>query len=369
MDRLHKNLTGTGAVSLLVLLFSASCWAIQYPQDPAKAAAGYLAAREKLHILGEVSPEALATTDALASGVVVELAGEIVGYTTMHRAEQTTFCLLLRTPAGLTVTLDCPEQIEGLGVGQTVQVLATVPKHGAAGRHFQLNYIVRQCDLPPEVRQLATRLNQSDQQPANPTASDSSLSAPAPSPANVEPGSVDWGTEPTPGPPGTKVTDDQQRQKIETWKAWVKQHNSKLTDMECELIVRWVLGYSALYGVDHRLIFAVIEAESDFNPACVSRAGAVGLMQLMPSTARSVHVANRWNVQENIRGGIQYLDQQLARFTDKSNYEQCVLALACYNAGPNAVKKYGGVPPYDETRRYVIKVTKRFEELVKQGYP
>jgi len=82
-----------------------------------------------------------------------------------------------------------------------------------------------------------------------------------------------------------------------------------------------------------------------------------------------VGVADRWNVQENIRGGIQYFAQQIQSFAGRSNYEQTCLGLAAYNAGPNAVKQYGGIPPYQETIRYVKKVTTRFYQLWKDNYP
>ncbi len=248
-------------------------------------------------------------------------------------------------------------------MGEIVQALVTVPQEGADGRHFDVECIVRRCDLPDEVR---LPLPESPVTDTALTLTSDSPPEPAAQQADTTQPSAVWGN--LPGPADTQAPTDQQ-QKIAVWANWVAEHNPQLTETECELIVRWVLGYSRIYGVNHRLIFAVIEAESDFNPACVSHAGAVGLMQLMPSTARSVQVQNRWNVQENIRGGIQYLSQQLAAYADRSNYEQCVLGLASYNAGPNAVKKYGGVPPYDETRRYVIKVTNRFAELERAGYP
>lgn len=370
--RRGKSLARAGAVSTIILLLSAYGWAMQYPQDPAEAAAGYLSARQQFHIMGELAPGALTSPTVLLGGAVVELVGEIVGHTSVCKGTETTYCLLLAMVNGLTVSLDYPEPIEGLRAGQTVQVLATVPKNSADGRHFELNYIVRQCDLPAELRQPATVPNPSEEQGASSAAPDT---APAggpslsPSPPPVQQGLLDWGTRRVPSAPGTQGEVDPQQQRIEIWQAWVQQHNSKLMDTECEKIVRWVLDWSAVYRVDHRLIFAVIEAESYFDPECISHAGALGLMQLMPGTAKYVHVEDRWNVRENIRGGIQYLAEQLARYTDKSNYEQCVLGLACYNAGPNAVDRYGGVPPYKETRNYVIKVTKKFAELVEAGYP
>lgn len=105
------------------------------------------------------------------------------------------------------------------------------------------------------------------------------------------------------------------------------------------------------YGVDRSLVQAVIHAESGYNPNAVSRKGATGLMQLMPKTAQVLKVNDSFNPTENIRGGVRYL-----RFLLDTFKGDVALALAAYNAGLSRVAKYGGVPPYNETRTYVAKV-------------
>ncbi|MFS8640308.1 MAG: lytic transglycosylase domain-containing protein [Symbiobacteriaceae bacterium] len=110
------------------------------------------------------------------------------------------------------------------------------------------------------------------------------------------------------------------------------------------------------YGLDPRLLWAVARAESGLNPAAVSPAGAVGLMQLMPSTARALGVSDPFDPVQNVDAGARYLRQQLERFGDIR------LALAAYNAGPGAVQRYGGIPPYRETRQYVERVLALWRE-------
>ncbi|MGX5672302.1 lytic transglycosylase domain-containing protein [Thermomonas sp. XSG] len=105
------------------------------------------------------------------------------------------------------------------------------------------------------------------------------------------------------------------------------------------------------HGVDESIVRAIIHAESAFNPRALSRVGAQGLMQLMPATASRFGVSNAFDAAQNIRGGVRYLAWLLKRFDGN-----LTLAAAGYNAGEGAVDKYGGVPPYNETQRYVQRV-------------
>jgi soluble lytic murein transglycosylase-like protein len=115
-----------------------------------------------------------------------------------------------------------------------------------------------------------------------------------------------------------------------------------------------ILEHSKLHGVRTDLIRAVVQVESAFNPLALSPKGAMGLMQLMPATARQYGVTNPFNPVENIRAGVAYLKELLTRY---QNNEE--LALAAYNAGPGAVDKYRqSVPPYRETRNYVAQINK-----------
>lgn len=108
------------------------------------------------------------------------------------------------------------------------------------------------------------------------------------------------------------------------------------------------------FGVDRNLVDAVAWQESRYNPRALSTAGAMGVMQLMPGTARQLGVRNPQDVEQNVVGGTAYLRQQLERFGNN-----VPLALAAYNAGPGAVIKYGGIPPYRETQDYVRQIMQR----------
>lgn len=143
---------------------------------------------------------------------------------------------------------------------------------------------------------------------------------------------------------------------LEAYKRAVAWFNPKLSDSQLTTIAQSVLGFSMRYGVDARLIMAVLAVESGFKIEATSRKGAMGLGQLMPATARGLGVTDAYDPVQNIAASVRLIRGHLEKYAAKGGLEQLALALASYNAGSGAVRRYGGVPPYRETRNYIRKV-------------
>ena len=139
---------------------------------------------------------------------------------------------------------------------------------------------------------------------------------------------------------------------------YIGSHHPRLGMSQAGEITFNLLRFADQYDVDPRLVVAMIEAESGFNPDATSRTGAMGLGQLMPGTARALGVSNPYNLAQNLAGSIYYLRGRL----DACRWNKA-LAMAAYNAGTGAVRKYGGIPPYRETQAYVRRVITKYQEL------
>lgn len=147
------------------------------------------------------------------------------------------------------------------------------------------------------------------------------------------------------GPDGRKVIYN------ETPAQNARRTSTKLRPLPDAELLPLIERHSLAQSLDPKLVRALIQAESGYNRRALSNKGAIGLMQLMPGTAKDLRVSDPWNADENVRGGTTYLRQLIDRFSGRLEW-----AVAAYNAGPGAVERYGGIPPYRETREYVRRV-------------
>lgn len=151
--------------------------------------------------------------------------------------------------------------------------------------------------------------------------------------------------------------------------AFIANHNKRLRPEQVDAIAVSILYFAHRHRVDPRLIVAMIIAESDFDPMSTSHKGAMGLGQIMPDEARAFNLRNPYDPIENVRASVNMLRMKLDMYRERGVPEgqmtlrQIQLAMAAYNAGAGAVKKYGGIPPYRETQRYVQRVISLYRQL------
>jgi soluble lytic murein transglycosylase-like protein len=173
------------------------------------------------------------------------------------------------------------------------------------------------------------------------------------------------------------------------WKVWLKTGPGKASALRGSTDIvpardtsasrfsrydRHIRDEEAFYGIPEALLRAIIKTESDYDPAVVSSAGAQGLMQLMPDTARLMGVTDPFDPRQNIMGGARYLQVLARRFCKQVTSagtvctpDDKVKIVAAYHAGPGAVEKYGGIPPYETTHAYVAAVMRRYAEASGEG--
>lgn len=334
------------ALIAIAVALPVASWATQADE----VCALYLEARERLAPAEVSSRRAFDAVVSAGTITNLEFEGDIsaMACVASAAADQPSRMLIVTLDDGWNVTLRAREDVDALRVGDRVAAIASLQRAATSTTTLVVEGWAWAWDLPPR----------DGDEPLDAPARAPAVRVPAPA-APVTPGAQ----------PGTSATLTFPVDAIAAWRAWVLEHNSRLSEQQAENIVRWVLEYAAQYDVNHKLIFALIKWESWFDPTCVSHSGAYGLCQLMPGTARYMGVDPR-SVQQNIQGGVRYLSEQLATYAERPNGERVALALACYNAGPNAVKRAGHrIPAITETRRYVRKVTTTFRELHEAGMP
>ncbi len=161
---------------------------------------------------------------------------------------------------------------------------------------------------------------------------------------------------------------DEARTVFPVYRDYIQNHNRRLSETQAGEITYAILKFSQEWDMDPRLIVATIIAESDFKVKEHSHAGAMGLIQLMPDEVQRLKLSNPYDPIQNVMGGIFLLKERLNKYSGSASFKDAsmqhiILALASYNAGEGAVKKYGGVPPYRETRGYVKRIEKLYREL------
>ncbi|MGQ9523837.1 MAG: lytic transglycosylase domain-containing protein [Armatimonadota bacterium] len=254
-----------------------------------------------------------------------EVAGTLCGYAT--RTMERTYTLLIQMDNGQSVSITGSGQCPDISVGTRIRAL--VVERTPQSQEPLLAAVATESEIRAQLASAAVR--ETKRQPARATLSSRSMyitQRPAWSPNAV----------------------------IEAYKRAIAWFNPRLSDSQLTTIAQSVLGFSTRYGVDGRLIMAVLAVESGFKIEATSRKGAMGLGQLMPATARGLGVTDPYDPIQNIAASVRLIRGHLEKYAGKGGLEQLALALASYNAGSGAVKRYGGVPPYRETRNYIRKV-------------
>lgn len=353
------------------LLAACLCWlaGIALASLPAAAAEGRLSAADYLHRFGELKQQHGIATER--SEGVVEVRGTIQG---KLRSVQTTW--VVRPEADeqaayqLVSTWDAPDLPLGArvrAVGRGLAVPGAVLELLAITREEEMQQWEKEHVPPaPAPRPAPSQvivLNPGGGAPA-PAARKAPSSRPVPAQRPPR-----W-QEPKSAAPASATRQTTRALPSRGWDPYIQSYakavryfNPRLATQQAEQIARSILAYSVHYEIDPRLVVAVIAVESGFSTTATSPKGAMGLGQLMPGTAAGLGVRNAYDPVENIWGAVKLLRGHLKAYAGRPFWEQLSLALASYNAGSGAVKKYKGVPPYRETQRYIVKVRQLYEHL------
>ncbi len=298
--------------------------------------ASYLSVRRITPVTALPTSANLARQFAGRAGQVLELDGTVNG---LFLPETGHGFLLKVNEQVLVCTATAPDP--DIVIGASLRVLARIP---AAGTLLDCVRATPTTPSTPPSVALASEAPVEEDNGEMPTARDTPIFY------------YQWTYDPANPVPDANLASGlaQDAGALSTYIDRIRAINTRLDEGTARNIAYYLLEKSERYGVDPRLIFALVTQESRFNPLAISRAGAQGLGQLMPGTAAGLGVRNAFSVEENLDGAVRYLAEQLRTFA------RGPLALAAYNAGPQAVKRHGGIPPYRETRNYVRVVWKNF---------
>ncbi len=306
------------------------------------------------------------------AGRSVELRGSVDGF--VRKEDSLAFLLTLDDQKGLLLTADLADSdILTSASHQKLRILAKVGP-GVTGNVVPLSVIAvaNDAEVTARERQAEARMEYE--------ARKRQAASTAPVPTRSAAGTPSRGTSAprtASGPPGpvsdmarTYLSPEAQAA-YPYYRSYILGCNPRLTERELDTITVCVLYFGQKYSVDPRLVVALIIVESDFDPRSTSHKGAMGLAQLMPDEARANRLTDPYDPIQNIGTAVSLLRLKLDKYAQaplRRGYytvDEIKLALAAYNAGPGAVKKYGGVPPYRETQGYIKKILRIYSELIK----
>lgn len=290
------------------------------------------------------------------AGRVVEMEGTVTG--TIEHQNSSGF--LLRVPPDQTFVFMSTAEDLDVDITTTLRVLARVPTTGQVLECLAATPLAKSETAPTDAVP-AIPASADDTVVVPPICSDTPRASTMPvaprAPFTIYEAPPFNNAPETPKAPSCDANFTPQPEIVQCYAERIRRYNNRLCEETSGTIAYHLLEKSGRYGLDPRLLFALVLQESRFNPDAVSRAGAQGLGQLMPGTADSLGVQKPFAIDDNLDGAARYLADQLRTFGRLS------LALAAYNAGPGNVKKYGGVPPFRETQRYVRIIWNNYCEL------
>jgi soluble lytic murein transglycosylase-like protein len=337
-------------LALMIVAAGSAVEASQYPE-----ADRYYAVRDARRVVENVSFAQIQANAAQWKNALIEIRGVIHGCA--KRDDGGTF--IIAREAGDTVVVDAQKPLPAstVDIARTVRVLAQIPPDRASFGSLQLVAVTSEYEAASlEYERAKQRV--AARPAARPTAARKKVRQALSRRQSLRNGRR-----------RQTMLASRGLDALSQYAAAVQWFNPRLSDAEANRLAQSIIYYSVNHGLDARLIMAVIAVESNFNVNAVSRVGAMGLGQLMPGTAQGLGVADPWHPDQNLEGATRLLRGHLSRvgagnpLVQPPTWEQIRLALACYNAGAGAVRKYKGVPPYRETKNYIKKIGRLYYQM------
>ena len=348
---------------LLRVIFLALTFALIAGRAVADPVAAFFAARQHLAaplLTGAQALEAVRAPGSYA-GRTLDVAATVSGLVT---AGQTQTALL--TVDGESLSVPIPAGLRGadwLDSGARVRAVLTVAPDDPA-----LPSALRLAAVAPEGDIVAVEKTEAGQYAARQSALARTLPLVSRAlPARRDGRRIAWAADTLGHPAG--ALSGRALAIYAPYRSLVRRWNRRLSEAEVDKITTSILYFSDINNIDPRLVVATIIAESDFDIHSTSRAGAMGLAQIMPDEARGLGVTNAYDPIQNIGAAVHLLRGHLDKYGGAPAdagvipFGQIALTMAAYNAGPGAVRKYHGVPPYRETRRYVARITALYRQM------